>query len=252
MAILFVNDVLAQNIHGAYIQQESSDVSIDIQYFVIASPTDSALTSSIIHAEISCNTFKKSVVLTGLNLTSKSRIGENCDKDSQLWLYVFSKSVDLKSSVYADIVSCCDVRLSATIANRNSMVNTITTTSPQTMFVYTDIKGCTGLKNRSSVSFPILISNMVCLNTASWIQLGASETSEYDSIGYEFVTPLINDSQSVKLNSGIYPDLPLKLYNPTGKPYPYNNPNSNPPIGFNVNYSTGVISFTPEKGKQIG
>jgi hypothetical protein len=112
-------------------------------------------------------------------------------------------------------------------------------------WTYCEIDICTKKCNSSPslTSEPIAI---LCCNQPYYYNNGASDTSDFDSLSYEFADPLTGWSTKTNWSGSFNSQNPFSVYWPSG----YNKangpkPDANPPIGTYLDPETGDIVFTP-------
>ena len=248
-ALLFCLSSQAQTIHSAYITQERiSDFEIKANFFLLVSKSDSNFKSSDFTANISCPSSGKVIEITGLNQIDKKAKPITCSDSDNVWQFHFQKTVNLNDSKFLSLKNCSNLRLDLQTCCRDSNINTIDNNSNSKVFVYTEFVNSGSNSNKNSVELSSIPLISACLNTPYYLNLGAFDAVEYDSLSFELSSPLEGSSQEITYNSGLSSTSPIKNYDPTGQGKI--NPNSNPPIGFFLDSSTGDIIFTPTKQDQ--
>ena len=138
---------------------------------------------------------------------------------------------------------CCRVQVGVGQCCRNGAITT--GGSGNDFWTYCEIDICTKKCNSSPslTSEPIAI---LCCNQPYYYNNGASDTSDFDSLSYEFADPLTGWSTKTNWSGSFNSQNPFSVYWPSG----YNKangpkPDANPPIGTYLDPETGDIVFTP-------
>jgi len=239
----------AQTVHSAYITQERiSDFEIKANFFLLVSKSDSNFKNSDFTANISCPATGKVIEITGLNQIDKKSKPVSCSESDNVWQFHFQKTVNLDDSKFLSLKNCFNLRLDLQVCCRDSNLNTIDNSNNSKFYVFTELVNSGSNINENSVQLTSIPLISACLNTPYFLNLGAYDAFEYDSLSFKLSSPLEGNSQAITYKSGLSSTSPLKIYDPTGQGKI--NPHSNPPVGFFLDSLTGDIIFTPIKQDQ--
>ena len=163
--------------------------------------------------------------------------------------HTYSGIIDFNSAPYLSLKNCCEVVIESGQCCRPSAINTGPANS--NFYNYAYINLCETNNNTSAVisSEPI---NYFCCNQPVFMNLGAIDTVDYDSLSYSWGSPLRGWSQNVSYSGTNYAyDHPFKAYYPGSLAPPYKNPNAYPPVGLYLNAETGDVVFTPTRCDEV-
>ncbi|MCB9252569.1 MAG: gliding motility-associated C-terminal domain-containing protein [Flavobacteriales bacterium] len=152
--------------------------------------------------------------------------------------HTFVGTIDLRSAMKN---GCCRFKISTTINARSVYI----TTGPRGGFsTYMEMDACKKPCNTSPqlTNDPVAI---LCCNQPYFFNNGAVDTVNYDSLSYSLVSAYSNANTKSSYNGGFSGDNPMTVYYPPGKSFPFNNPNTDPPIGIFLDPETGDLIFTP-------
>lgn len=166
---------------------------------------------------------------------NKTRSGDGVE------VQVYRDTVDFRMAKYANLIKsgCNDIRFEVGLCCRNS--SQTTGAANKNLFNYAVLSLKDGGRNSSPEFALPPIPNFLC-NQPVFYSVGTIDTLDGDSLSYAIVQP------KSAINSTITTSVPpFTSYYPGTLKYPYNNPNSIPPIGFHFNNETGQLIFTPTK-----
>ncbi|MFB1004745.1 MAG: hypothetical protein QMC70_11485, partial [Bacteroidia bacterium] len=131
---------------------------------------------------------------------------------------------------------------SASVAARNTTI----TTGPRGI-IYTDAE--LDISKAPCNTSPGLTSEPVavlCCNQPFFFNNGALDTANFDSLSYSWGQPRQAVGSQSTYGGNFAFNNPFTAYYPPGSnPFPFNNPNANPPIGIYLDPLTGDIIVTP-------
>ena len=162
--------------------------------------------------------------------------------------HTYEVTIDFNSSPYNALKNCCDLLIETGQCCRN---NAITTGVSGNFYNYTKISPCLGIINQSpEVNFEPITT--LCCNQPARINLGVIQKDPTDSLSFKWGEPLSGYGNSLSY-TGTYLSYqhPFSVYYPGSLTPPYNNRYANPPIGINLDNTTGEITFTPVQCGQI-
>lgn len=174
--------------------------------------------------------------------------GKKCDpknttissQDPAIEEHTFSLSYDFTTMIKN---GCCKVQLGVGQCCRNGAITT--GGAGNDFWTYCEIDICLKKCNSSPslTSEPIAI---LCCNQAFYYNNGASDTTDFDSLSYEWADPLTSWSGKTTWGGANNSQNPFTVYWPTGYDKTKGpRPDANPPIGTYLDPETGDIVFTP-------
>ncbi|MCB9252739.1 MAG: gliding motility-associated C-terminal domain-containing protein [Flavobacteriales bacterium] len=141
---------------------------------------------------------------------------------------------------------CCKVQVGTGQCCRNGAITT--GGAGNNFWTYCEIDLCINSTKKCNSS-PSLTSEpiaILCCNQPYYYNNGASDTTDFDSLSYEFTDPLQSWNQKTNWGGSYNSQNPFAVYWPSG--YDKNKgprPDANPPIGTYLDPETGDIVFTP-------
>ena len=164
--------------------------------------------------------------------------------------HTFEATIDFNTTHASLIASgCCRFIIQTGQCCRNSAINT--GAGNQNFYTYAEIDICKAPCNSS----PALTSEpigILCCNQPFFYNMGASDTSDLDSLSYSWANPLSAWSTNIGYSGTNYAyNHPFQVYYPGSLTPPYNNPNANPPIGIFLDPVTGDIILTPTRCDEV-
>jgi gliding motility-associated-like protein len=144
---------------------------------------------------------------------------------------------------------CCKVQVGVGQCCRNGAITS--GGAGNDFWTYCEIDICTKKCNSSPslTSEPIAI---LCCNQPFYYNNGASDTTDFDSLSYEFADPLTSWSGKTNWSGSYNSKNPFAVYWPSG--YDKNKgpkPDANPPIGTYLDPETGDLVFTPTDCSEV-
>ena len=178
------------------------------------------------------------------NPSNTSRTGDGIEE------HYYTVTIDFNKAPYSNLTKngCCEVRLETGQCCRNS--NITSGAANQNFYTYATIDLCKAPCN-SSPSLTTEPIAYLCCNQPFYYNNGASDTSNYDSLSYNFADPLRGWNNKISYSGNYTYKNPFDSYYPGSLKPPYNNPNANPPIGIYLDPETGDLIFTPVKCDEI-
>ncbi len=174
-------------------------------------------------------------------------LGPNCSGKNKtrsgngVEVQVYRDTVDFRVAKFANLIKsgCTDIRFEIGLCCRNS--SQTTGAANKNLFNYAVLSLKDGGRNSSPEFALPPIPNFLC-NQPVYYSVGTIDTLDGDSLSYAIVQP------KSAINTAITTSVPpFTSYYPGTLKYPYNNPNSIPPIGFYFDKETGQLIFTPTK-----
>lgn len=157
---------------------------------------------------------------------------------------VFRSEVDFDASAYSAFITkgCGNIRFEVIECCRAT--TKVTTNSGENFYNYAELQ----LYGTSGNSTPRLTINpieYVCCNQPAYLNIGAIDTIDGDSLSYNISVAQKGFGSSITYSGKYSNNQPINVYYPGTLKYPYVNPTANPPIGMYVDPSTGEMIFTP-------
>jgi len=174
---------------------------------------------------------------TGCSPSNTTATGAGIEK------HVYKGIVDFNSTALSSFASCTGrVILSAAMNARNGAI----TTGPSGT-LYNDVEiDLNKAPCNSSPQFTTDAMGLACCNQPLYHTLGAIDTIDLDSLSYSLANPRKGYNQITP-----YFGVPISAYYPGTLSYPYNNPNTSPPIGIYLNPITGELIVTPVNCNEV-
>ena len=164
----------------------------------------------------------------------------NNSYDGGLLSYLLTDTIDFNLSTFSSLVNACILRFDISYGIRRSVYG-----QPGTSFSnFIEINRCLAPVN----STPILANpptHIIPCNQPIKYNFGALDSVDHDSISYHWAPSLTTSGLTYSYPSIYAYDQPIKTYFPTGIQFPYNSPQSDPPIGLYLNNTTGDMVFVP-------
>jgi gliding motility-associated-like protein len=163
--------------------------------------------------------------------------------------YTFTMDFTSSSSNFYSLRNCCKIIIETGQCCRNSNINTGAANA--NFYTYAEIDLCKAPCNSSPslTSEPIAI---LCCNQPFFFNNGAADTSDFDSLSYEWANPLSAWSVNIGYSGTWYAyNHPFQAYYPGSLTPPYKNPNASPPIGITLDSETGDIILTPTRCDEV-
>ena len=179
----------------------------------------------------------------GCNPSNTARSGEGIEK------HVYKGILDFNTTPLSSLASCSgNVIVGASINVRNSAI----TTGPSGTTLYNDVE--IDLQKAPTNSSPQFTNDAVgifCCNQPFFYNLGASDTSDLDSLSYRFAPARTGYGRNVTYSGSFNYQRPITAYYPGSLSYPYNNPGASPPIGIYLDPLTGDFIVTPTNCSEV-
>ncbi|MBO6515497.1 MAG: T9SS type A sorting domain-containing protein [Bacteroidia bacterium] len=187
---------------------------------------------SISDLDLFCSTYGDACISE-----NKARSGSGIER------FVYRDTVDFRSSKYSGLVSagCTDLRFEIDQCCRNSGITTGAANSR--FYTYSTINLKHPFNSSPTLGRPV---TRLCCNQPVYHSIGANDLHDFDSLSFDVVNPQSGWGKNIKMNVP-----PFTVYYSGTYKYPYGNINANPPIGFNVDPTTGWIVFTPTKCDEV-
>ncbi len=219
------------NIYSALLSHKTTDNEVFEISFIVQTPaTDSVLAKSDYSLTITDLQTKNSYSLPEPTLISKHKSSAYCDDYyPSIWVLEYKTIIDLNDSKYSSLLSSCSVRVALTFKNRAGGT-TLDSGQSSDMYIYEELIKCGTHANKVSVSRLNPPQWAACTNINAYFSLQSSDQTEFDSISYELVNPMLSDSIYAKYASGYSSNNPLSVATTTA---------------FKFDQKTGEFIFTP-------
>jgi len=158
--------------------------------------------------------------------------------------HLYKSRIDFRQSIYNSFFSCGDLIVETGQCCRNGA---ITNGIQGVFYTYLLFNPQKAIKN-SSPYFSSTPRMLTCCNQPVNLDMGAVD-KDGDSLSYAMETPLNGWNNKASFSSKFSATKPVTPYDPTGRGVV--NPNANPPIGFYLDASSGLIIYTPTKCDEV-
>lgn len=174
--------------------------------------------------------------------SNTSSSGEGTEK------HVYTGIVDFNISPLSSLASCSGkIAIGASINARN---NSITTGPSGTL--YNDVEiDLNKAPCNSSPQFTTDAIGIACCNQPLFYNLGAIDTIDLDSLSYSFASPRRGYNQTTPYSGSFSYNNPISAYYPGSLSFPFNNPNTTPPIGIYLSAVSGDFIVTPVNCSEV-
>jgi hypothetical protein len=153
--------------------------------------------------------------------------------------HLYKVRIDFSKSPYSGLAGCGDLILETGQCCRTTSITTGTASSNFYVFMkFNPFK----VKKNSSPSYFTSPRKNICCNMPAILNFAATDR-DGDSLSYRVINPLRGWNQNASYSSSYSAAKPLNVYNPSGSKSP--NPYFNPPIGYYIGPSNGMVIFTP-------
>lgn len=247
----FAQRVTANHLVGAEISYRSLD---SFRYEVITKLyrdcSKGTIGGSIIYLRVGCDTSSNFEELDK-TLVSIRKITDPCDTlsckptnttGSRIGFeeFTYRSVVDLTASKFQSLQNCCVLRFEIkACCFSNSVLNG---GANQYLYSYAAHNRCARITNELPNRLDELVTR-TCLNQPLYGSVHHRDGTERDSIQYSSVQPIYEYGNPMAYASGYSLNVPIHLYDPTGKGWV--NPNAYPPIGFYFDGKSGSVTTTP-------
>jgi hypothetical protein len=179
---------------------------------------------------------------TGCSPSNTTGTGAGIEK------HVYKGILDFNTTPLSSFASCSgNVIVGASINARNGAI----TTGPSGN-LYNDVEiDLQKAPTNSSPRFTNEAVGILCCNQPFFYNLGASDTSDLDSLSYRFASARNGYGQNVTYSGSFSYQNPITAYYPGTLSYPYNNPGASPPIGIYLDPLTGDFIVTPTNCSEV-
>ncbi|MGB1037203.1 MAG: T9SS type A sorting domain-containing protein [Bacteroidia bacterium] len=164
--------------------------------------------------------------------------------------HTYTAILDFDSLPFNGLKGCTGkIILETQFCCRSSSINT--GAGGKSFYTYAELDISKAPWNSSPVLSTEPIS-ILCCNQPVYINIGASDTSDRDSLSYSWTNPLSNSGTIITYNGSNYSyQHPFTAYYPGSLKPPYYNINADPPIGIRLNPLTGDVIFTPTNCTEV-
>lgn len=255
-------DALANHAQGADISYRALDsLKFEITFRLYRFCNGVSLSMSSSNTSVSCTSSSFKAYLSP-TLVSIENITPICDSATKpcnppntgftgegVEMHTYRDTLDLTSSTYASLIkNCCQVLIEYQVCCRSS--NITTGAANKNFYTSAMIDICKAPKN-SSPFYSSQPFHTFCCNQPLFYNVGAADTSEFDSLSYAFDFAHTDKTTTVTYKSGYAYNNMLTAYYPGSLKFPYTNVNANPPIGIYLNPENGNFIITPTKCDEI-
>jgi hypothetical protein len=220
------------------VYRDCRGVAMSMPNITLETPGGSRFNLSVNHDTIINITPTCDTVSSVCNPTNTRQSGAGVEK------HVFTATVDLNQSIYADLLSPNYFIIHFSQCCRNSAINT--GAANNIFYSETRVYNVSGLN--SSPYFYEMPFTRLQVNRP-FIQNFGGYDVDGDSLVFEMTEPLSNSTTVISYSSGFSKLDPFTTFKPTGVASP--NPNLNPPVGFHLDQQTGIISMTPTQINEV-
>ncbi len=194
---------------AGFISFSKNDKRIITATYTLVFPLyDSLNYADSIYTILSCDDNNTSVRIDGINQVKKQKYYLDCERTKYNWEVTYRATIDLKDAKYAAITSCCNLRIEASLGQRQASISSLAIKSSK-FYIYTQFENCKNAVNTTPASTGSLYSD-VCLNQPFFYSQGTLDTANYDSLSYHLSHPYRGKEQPVSYAPGYSKTAPLK------------------------------------------
>ncbi|MBR9859571.1 T9SS type A sorting domain-containing protein [bacterium] len=155
-------------------------------------------------------------------------------------IHIYRDTVDFRDANYSSLLSCCKIDIEISTCCRPASITTGSANS--TFYNRSTIDLCKAPTN-SSPYFGFYPKFRWCLNQPLYLNPGAADTFDFDSLSFIWEYPRSSRTNSITYTTTC--QVPVEVYFPGSLTCPYNNPSTSPPIGYYFDPTNGNLILTP-------